>query len=441
MSIFEERKERLLTEMAKLHGRHELSQEVGPDYFEPGMMEYLEQSDGDWDEDTGRLMLRFESRGTRYDGRTEQIEKVKIGDVIRITRDPGNEYNPNNFLLLTEKGKDVGNMPAELCNAVAPLYDEGSLVIESAKVSFVDPISKRSRHAKQAVLFVEMQAKLSAPKTEPVNAETPEPMVTAAPKAEPAQADPDAVDPYALQLDLKENSFFIGGFEIRKGTTLEEIRQQKFFENAAEIPDFWDAHEVNVFLRHTAEFAGEEWAVQLIFDNGSFHDLWLEHSRLFTQRSLLKNAASNPRLRKNRISLYSKLKSRLDALTGTRGEQHTEEGNLQYIYCFDGHGAMLVQDNKLPGIVIHVQYEDKDASSPSTEKKGGIERLTIAVQRMKECLQKKYGNDVTQYPRDYRELKMQCAELDLSFASLDNTIRRDCGMKPVEFFKSEGLIR
>ena len=44
MSIFEERKERLLTEMAKLHGRHELSQEVGPDYFEPGMMEYLEQS-------------------------------------------------------------------------------------------------------------------------------------------------------------------------------------------------------------------------------------------------------------------------------------------------------------------------------------------------------------------------------------------------------------
>lgn len=160
MFSFQEQKERLLEEAAKLHGRNEMSKEIGPDYFEPGMMEYLEQSDASFDERTGELILRFESRGTRYDGRTEQIEKVKVGDVIRITRDKENAFNPNNFRLLTEKGKDVGNMPAELCNAVAPLYDEGNLVIESAKVSFVEPISVRSRHAKQAILFVEMQAKL-----------------------------------------------------------------------------------------------------------------------------------------------------------------------------------------------------------------------------------------------------------------------------------------
>lgn len=164
MSMFEEQKEKLLMEMVKLHSRHELSKEMGPDFFEPGLMEYPEQSDGDWDESTGHLMLRFESKGTRYDGRTEQIEKVKVGDTIRITRDRENAYNPNNFLLLTEKGKDVGNMPAEICNAVAPLYDEGLLEIESAKVSFVEPISARSRHAKQAILFVEMQSKLSTPK-------------------------------------------------------------------------------------------------------------------------------------------------------------------------------------------------------------------------------------------------------------------------------------
>ena len=94
---------------------------------------------------------------------TEQIEKVRVGDVILITREPKNAFNPNNFLLYTEKGKDVGNMPAELCNAVAPLYDSGNLVIESAIASFVDPISKRSRHAKQAILFVEMHAKLTVP--------------------------------------------------------------------------------------------------------------------------------------------------------------------------------------------------------------------------------------------------------------------------------------
>ena len=166
MNSFEEQKEILLTEMSKLHAQHELSKTMGSDYFEPGMVEYPEQSDGSWDKATGKLILRFESKGTRYDGRTEQIEKVKTGDVIRITRDPENPYNPNNFRLFTEKGKDVGNMPAELCNAVAPLYDEGYLVIKSATVSFVDPISKRSRHAKQAILFVEMHANLTTPNNE-----------------------------------------------------------------------------------------------------------------------------------------------------------------------------------------------------------------------------------------------------------------------------------
>lgn len=49
-------------------------------------------------------------------------------------------------------------MPAELCNVLAPLYDEGNLIVEAAHVSFVEPISKRSRYARQAMLFVEMRA-------------------------------------------------------------------------------------------------------------------------------------------------------------------------------------------------------------------------------------------------------------------------------------------
>jgi len=45
-----------------------------------------------------------------------------------------------------------------LCNAVAPLYDSGRLVFDEAHVSYVEPISKRSRLAKQAMLFVELKA-------------------------------------------------------------------------------------------------------------------------------------------------------------------------------------------------------------------------------------------------------------------------------------------
>lgn len=151
------RKENLLKELDKLHERNELSKSVKPGYFEPGMMEYLDQSEGVYDDSTGKILTRFEAKGTRYDGRTEVIENIKVGDPIFVVREKDNPFNANNFVLHTRRGQDVGNMPAQLCNAIAPLFDSGDLTFESACVSFVEPISKRSRHAKQAMLFVELK--------------------------------------------------------------------------------------------------------------------------------------------------------------------------------------------------------------------------------------------------------------------------------------------
>jgi hypothetical protein len=51
-------------------------------------------------------------------------------------------------------------MPATLCDALAPLYDAGVVVLKYARVSYVEPISRRSRHAKQAMLFAEMELQL-----------------------------------------------------------------------------------------------------------------------------------------------------------------------------------------------------------------------------------------------------------------------------------------
>ena len=153
----QEQKENLLREVEKLRQRYELSKTLEPDYFEPGMMEYLDQSEGFFNPETGDILIRFEVKGTRYEGRTEQIEKVNIGDSVRIIREQQNAYNPNNFVVLTVKGKDLGYLPAQLCNVIAPLYDSGNLIFNGAEVSFADPISRRSRHAKQAVLFVELK--------------------------------------------------------------------------------------------------------------------------------------------------------------------------------------------------------------------------------------------------------------------------------------------
>ena len=147
-------------EAAKLFHRHELSKNIAPDYFEPGMMEYLDKSYGLFDENTGAFLLRFESKGTRYGDRTEQIETLSVGDPIVVIRDAENEHNSNNFVLTTAGGKDVGNMPAELCNAIAPLYDAGLVEITDSEVSYVEPISKRSRYAKQAILFVKLEGKI-----------------------------------------------------------------------------------------------------------------------------------------------------------------------------------------------------------------------------------------------------------------------------------------
>ena len=86
---YREQKERVLREAGKLHDRFVLSRNVGPEYFEPGMMEYLDKSEGIYDEATNTMLLRFEAKGTRYDGRTEEIENVRTGDKLTVIRDAG----------------------------------------------------------------------------------------------------------------------------------------------------------------------------------------------------------------------------------------------------------------------------------------------------------------------------------------------------------------
>jgi hypothetical protein len=156
-NTIQEQQDNLLAEVEKLHQRYELSKTVEPDYFEPGMMEYLEQSEGIFCPETGDVLIRFEVMGTRDEGRTEQIEKVQLLDEVLVRRDEKNSYNANNFELLTTAKKSLGHIPAELCNVIAPLYDSEELRLKEAHVSYVEPISKRSRHAKQAVLFVELK--------------------------------------------------------------------------------------------------------------------------------------------------------------------------------------------------------------------------------------------------------------------------------------------
>lgn len=152
-------KKDLLEFVSFLNQKFELSKTVEPDYFEPGMMENLDQYKGEYDESNNMITLRVDAKGLRYDNRTQNLERLFVGEPVDIVRESGNLYNSNNFMI-KNKNYSLGNLPAELCNTLAPLYDSGYATVLSAEVSYIEKLRDRSRYAKQGVLFIEMCIKL-----------------------------------------------------------------------------------------------------------------------------------------------------------------------------------------------------------------------------------------------------------------------------------------
>lgn len=152
-------KKDLLEFVSFLNQKFELSKTVEPDYFEPGMMENLDQYKGEYDESNNMITLRVDAKGLRYDNRTQNLERLSVGEPVDIVRESGNLYNSNNFMI-KNKNYSLGNLPAELCNTLAPLYDSGYATVLSAEVSYIEKLRDRSRYAKQGVLFIEMCIKL-----------------------------------------------------------------------------------------------------------------------------------------------------------------------------------------------------------------------------------------------------------------------------------------
>lgn len=152
-------KQELLEYVKSLDYKFELSKTVGPDYYEPGMMENLNQYRGEYDEHSNAITLRVETKGLRYENRTQNLESLSVGDTVEILRDTANSFNSNNF---TVKNKNVslGNFPAELCNVLAPLYDRGYAIITSSSVAYIERLRDRSRYSKQGVLFLEIIIKI-----------------------------------------------------------------------------------------------------------------------------------------------------------------------------------------------------------------------------------------------------------------------------------------
>ena len=150
-------KDDLLYVVHQLEEKRELSGKVGPDYYEPGKMEFLDKYLGIYDEQSNTITLRTDVKGLRYEDRTPRLDSLAVGDIIQLVREPDNDYNENNITVLSERGDNLGNLPADLCDVISPLMDLGYAVIKNAHASYIERISERSRYARQGVLFIEFQ--------------------------------------------------------------------------------------------------------------------------------------------------------------------------------------------------------------------------------------------------------------------------------------------
>ena len=133
---------------------------IDDSYFEPGDMEFLDKYLGVYYPEEKRISLRCPVQGLRYDNRSVYLETVREGDELFIIREQENPVNPNNFLVNSQRKQNLGSLPKDLCNALAPLYDRGDTVLGSAKASYVEHLTERSRYALQGILFIEFDMHL-----------------------------------------------------------------------------------------------------------------------------------------------------------------------------------------------------------------------------------------------------------------------------------------
>lgn len=153
-------KEDLLSAVAQIQEKKDLSGHVGADYYEPGKMENLDQYLGVYDENTKTITLRTESKGLRYEERTPRLDYRSVGDPVQLVREPTNSFNSNNIMILSDSGESLGNLSADLCNVISPLLDLGYLTIHDAHITYIERIRERSRYARQGVLFIQFQVQL-----------------------------------------------------------------------------------------------------------------------------------------------------------------------------------------------------------------------------------------------------------------------------------------
>lgn len=105
------------------------------------------------------LNTRFEEGlrlvGTQYEGRTERIENVKVGDPVYLIREPDSSYDRYAIDVRNDEGS-LGHLDADTAKLLAGLIDE-EMIECAAWVKEVIPLSQRGKQAKTAIITIGLE--------------------------------------------------------------------------------------------------------------------------------------------------------------------------------------------------------------------------------------------------------------------------------------------
>ena len=103
---------------------------------------------------SGLEAVEINVAGTAYEGRSDRIESVMVGDRLKLVHESDNEFDQNAIDVRNKEGS-LGHLPDIIAQDVAPLLDSG--VSCDAIVTKVVPLSARSARAKKAILKIRLE--------------------------------------------------------------------------------------------------------------------------------------------------------------------------------------------------------------------------------------------------------------------------------------------
>lgn len=110
----------------------------------------------DFNKQQNMVQIEIEVMGTQFNGRTELIEFLQVGDKLQIVRDADNYFDQFTLSVCNEKGEELGTMWVNLADELSPLLDAGLARIIDSHVKQVVPLSKREQGTVKAILQMEM---------------------------------------------------------------------------------------------------------------------------------------------------------------------------------------------------------------------------------------------------------------------------------------------